>query len=538
MKSEKVIGFVMALLMAACSSLPSASDRLGTTDPTLASIDSLLWTYPDSAFVQLQAFAESREVDSLNDFNRHYFHLLLSELLYKNYCEQSNRSELLKAVDYFDSIVVEGGNRVHPDLVFLDARAHYIDGVGYSEMDSVVPACEQYLKAIEMMEDRFSEKELVGKKAQFMAMAHTHLCGLFSDQYLHEQAIHYGKQSLWYYKRYEATPWHVSWVLSEIGLHYDMIEQLDSADYYYREALKVLPDTNCLNYRDINAAQFYLSYRLGNPPSLSLKQLQNLLSHAENSKERISRYLSIGEIHYLEKQWDSASYYLKTVYDSTSSQDIKIWSAQHLSEICKYECDTLSLNDYSKYLAQQASVGDDRATLHSSLLTLCRDHDLKLLDIQRRKRGEKQWKWVISVLSFIVLSLGLFAVLWGSSHSKRSFLKEPICNEILLLVSQNSFKAKMDYRVYESCALSQGQLMELRDAADRHFNQISKKLLNKYNTLNNDDINHCCLCLLGLEEATISALTQKSYTAVCDRNRKLKRIFGTNSELSVFLRNI
>ena len=80
--------------------------------------------------------------------------------------------------------------------------------------------------------------------------------------------------------------------------------------------------------------------------------------------------------------------------------------------------------------------------------------------------------------------------------------------------------------------------MELRDAADRHFNQISKKLLNKYNTLNNDDINHCCLCLLGLEEATISALTQKSYTAVCDRNRKLKRIFGTNSELSVFLRNI
>jgi hypothetical protein len=30
-------------------------------------------------------FAENNEVDSLNDFNGHYFHLLLSELLYKNY---------------------------------------------------------------------------------------------------------------------------------------------------------------------------------------------------------------------------------------------------------------------------------------------------------------------------------------------------------------------------------------------------------------------------------------------------------------------
>ena len=296
MKHVAWIGFVVAMLMAACSSFPSASGPLGSTDPKLASIDSLLWNQPDSAFAQLQAFAESHEVDSLDTFNRHYFQLLLSELLYKNYCEQTNRNELLRAVDYYDSLMVAGGNRVHPDLAFLDARAHYIDGVGYYEMDSVVPACEQYLEAVEIMEDRFSEEELVGKKAQLMAMANTRLTTLFSNQYLHEQAIHYGKQSLCYYKRYEATPWHVSWVLSEIGLHYDMIEQLDSADYYYQEALKVLPDTNCLNYRDVNAAQFYLSYRLGNPPSLSLKQLQNLLSRAENSKERISRYLSIGAL--------------------------------------------------------------------------------------------------------------------------------------------------------------------------------------------------------------------------------------------------
>ena len=162
MKHGVWIGFVVAMLMAGCSSFPSSSGLLATTDPTLASIDSLLWTQPDSAFAQLQAFAESREVDSLNTFNRHYFHLLLSELLYKNDYAQTNRDELLKAVDYYDSLVDVCGKRVHPDLVFLDARAHYIDGAGYYEMDSAVSAGDIWKigETTQIAGGRYSEKLL------------------------------------------------------------------------------------------------------------------------------------------------------------------------------------------------------------------------------------------------------------------------------------------------------------------------------------------------------------------------------------------
>ena len=49
-------------------------------------------------FALLIDFAARPEADSLDEFDLHYFHLLLSELLYKNYCEQSNRAELQKAV--------------------------------------------------------------------------------------------------------------------------------------------------------------------------------------------------------------------------------------------------------------------------------------------------------------------------------------------------------------------------------------------------------------------------------------------------------
>jgi hypothetical protein len=49
---------------------------------------------------------------------------------------------LLNAVAYFDSI----------DDGFLSARAHYINGVGYVEKDSVVEACTEYLKTLKIME--------------------------------------------------------------------------------------------------------------------------------------------------------------------------------------------------------------------------------------------------------------------------------------------------------------------------------------------------------------------------------------------------
>jgi len=142
---------MMAALTSACSTrLHRNTDSL-VPAAELSVIDSLMWTHPDSAFAQLQAFAERHEVDSLDDFNEHYFHLLLSELLYKNEYAQTNRDDLLLAVDYYDSLVAVGGTHVDKDIVFLDARAHYIDGVGYYEMDSVVPACEHYLKAAEPM---------------------------------------------------------------------------------------------------------------------------------------------------------------------------------------------------------------------------------------------------------------------------------------------------------------------------------------------------------------------------------------------------
>ena len=161
------------LLLLGCNH-PSVETQCIASLQRLSAIDSLMWQQPDSAFSLLLAFAESPEADSLDEFNGHYFQLLASELLYKNDYEQTNREDLLKAVAYFDK----------RDNAFLDARAHYINGVGFYEKDSVVEACEEYLKALEIMETCFDNKEQIRGKARFLAYSYNRLGDLFSEQFM------------------------------------------------------------------------------------------------------------------------------------------------------------------------------------------------------------------------------------------------------------------------------------------------------------------------------------------------------------------
>ena len=117
-----------------------------------------------------------------------------------------------------------------------------------------------------------------------------------------------------------------------------------------------------------------------------------------------------------------------------------------------------------------------------------------------------------------------------------SFADEPICRLIMERVHEGQFKAQMDCKLYKDAALSKEQVMALRDAADRHFNLFTVRLAKAYPNLTKNDLDYCCLYLLGLSDADISALMQRAYTTVNDRGRKMKAIFGAEEPLSVTLR--
>ena len=576
---------------------PVPTTQAPSADPALASVDSLMWQQPDSALTRLIPWFDT---EPATEYDRHYAHLLLAELLYKNDYEQTNRKELRLSVDYFDSLA--DGRDASATMVFLDARAHYMNGVGYYERDSVVEACGEYLKAMEIMENNFDEKELTGQKAKLTALAYSHLTQLFSDQYLHEQAIYFAQRSIPYYKKHNATYWHIAWVLTEIGAQYDMLEHLDSADYYYHQAMKTIPDTTGLTYRDIAAHQAYLRYKIEKQPDSVLIQLQYLLSKAESETERSARCLSIAELYYLERRYDSAKIYYSQVFNQTASVNAKILVAQRLMELCNTNNDSVSANLYSAFLSSYADAGDDRGKIHSQLTKLQQNYAQHKMENFYNRQEKRKHRIVNGVVWTLLSCIGLFVLLLllskrhvkevetdkneiekqlvAEKHAHKihqtvlsgrlkksnellrdvsqqlekakqnqqailenpttkndftAFKESPICQHILKTVDTYHFKAKMDHLLYKNRALKKTQKKLLSEMGNKYLGQFTVRMKSQYPSLTNEDLLYCYLYLLGLNEADISALMQRAYSTVCERNRKIKHIIGTIDDLSAIL---
>ena len=382
----------------------------------LTSIDTLMQCCPDSALAML--------LDT--SFDEPYHQLLLSEALYKNDYQQANRQELLVSMAYYDSVLAR---TQAPSAAFLDARCHYMNGVGYYEMDSVVSACAEYLKALEIMENHFKEKDLVGHKAKFMALIHTRLCKLFSDQYLHEQSVFFGKRALCFYNKYDAEAAHVAWVLNNIGLHYQVMEELDSARYYFELVMARIPDTNNIAYRDASTAHASLSYALGANTQLVLEQLHTLLIQSENSTEYLSRCLSIGGVFYMEQQFDSAWKYLNTVFNESPMVGSKKQAAEWLVDICKARGQDDDLLTYAGYLAPFANLEEYKSELKSQLTETYKTSCQNRLEHHHQEKISHIFKQTAIIFAVLFFVLFVITLLYHRNKRKNHCLEIQIKEE-------------------------------------------------------------------------------------------------------------
>ena len=579
--------------VAACHHPVKVVEPVETPSSELVAIDSLMWRQPDSALVCLLPYFDTCN-DGMNNistpYDKHYANLLLAELLYKNDYPQTNRMELLRAVNYFDSLCLcKNVARNVSTIAFLDARAHYINGVGYYENDSVVEACQEYMKALEIMESYYEEKELAGSEAQFMAYTYTRLTGLFSDLYLHEQTIFFAKNSLTYFKKVAIPSWNIARILNEIGSQYDMMELSDSATFYYRKAMVALDDTTLLIYRDIAAHLICLEYKKGIcQADTVVGKLHQLLLNSESERESQARYLNIGETFYHEQKYDSAWVYLNKVFQTTSVVGLKRQAAEWLVEIGKAK--GIEVHAYTDFLVPFANQEENKSEIKSQLTELYKvfgQAQQERHHQEEMRRHRNQSIAVVVGLSFVILIvLSLYhnskrhkqqlklrideekhahniekkalssrlkksnETLRGlqdqiKQHGKSSitkaesqaatFMEEPICRLIMKRVHEGQFKSQMNYTLYKDYALSKEQLVALREATNQHFDHFIVRLVQAHPDITNSDLDYCCLHLLGLTDADISALMQRAYNTVNERNSKLRKILGCKNTISVAL---
>ena len=708
-----VIGILLVLLLFSfCvrQDIQQIEGQGGGTHTALVEIDSLMWWRADSAFVLLQEFVVSPEAKELDTFDGHYCQLLISELLYKNDCEQTNREELLQAVAYFDSLTIALNDNSQPrnrhcgldpqspnptpNLIFLDSRAHYINGAGYYEQDSIVQACAEYLKALEVMEERFEEKELVGKKAQFMAYICSRLGEMFSDQLLAEPSITCYKKALFYCRREPTSKYGIPVLLYSLGIQYDIANQKDSAAFYYDEALANMPDFDNLHYRDLWVNKTLFAYYYLNYSSDSLMiDLKRLVALSEDEDERMTRLLILGNILFEDKQYDSSRVYLETVYEQQEDLESKMIAAENLRDIYQIKGDSIKAQKYASFLAGFTMSEIEKKKDVSKINEMFKNYLTQKQEKHAEEEREKAIKRVINIIIpiAVVVALVIFIVLkhrskkllkehqeeagrmlgeterqhkdelrrrqveaekqledkekhyqseletkeaearkeleerdrqhkeelrqrqaeaeklledkekhhqqemeakeaearkeleekdkqhaevleaerqthrmeqaaiagrlkrsnqelrelkdqikqmddWAAkTEVAASFDEEPICRLIMDRVNEGQFKSKIDYIIYKDSALDKQQLLDLRLAVDRHFGQFTARLKKAYPELTNSDLDYCCLYLLGLTDADIAALMQRTYNTVFERNGKMRKIFGSENPLPITL---
>ena len=508
MKTYLHIVVLLSLMVVGCAR--TVDDRVEEVVATpsllkLSAIDSLMWWRADSALAVMMEFAGSEAADSLDVFEGHYCQVLIAELLYKNDYGQSNRKDLLKAVHYFDSIVnvADGRNAdardkadtrgvsVQEREAFLDARAHYINGVGLYERDSVAAACGEYLKALEVVETHFPNLETqdvaslrVEHLPRFMGLTYGRLAELFSGQFMQEPAIVCCKRALEFQEIEPGSPLNHSSLLYLLGKQYDKLNQYDSAAYYYDEALWLLPDTNNLVYRDLVSQYAILKYETENDAESFIQDLGCMVAQAADESEKLTRYLTIGAFYADVGQNDSALKYLTPVFMYKDDYQMTREAARCMRDIYQSQGDSLKVIQYAMYLTDnEVHEGESNAQV-SQLNELFQRH------LQwKQKKAESERKLaeqlaarrrlvrgvVTAVVVLLVVGLGLW---WWMARRKKEHEAET--------QTLNEEKQQLQTRVDD--ALQQLQtvddaLQQLQTQADDALQQARAMLPQRVNEI-------------------------------------------------------
>ena len=474
---------LMALMVACDPPKGKVMEPMEKPLPELAAIDSLMWRQPDSAFVVLKQFVASLQTNNLDVFNGHYCQLLISELLYKNDYIQSNRKDLMRAVDYFDSLSMDThGMSIYERNIFLDARAHYINGVGYYEQKNMIQACSEYLKVLEVMEGNFQDQALTGTRAMFMFYTYNRLLELFSAQFMMASAIKCGEEALSYCQKEPSLSKEIPNTYFHIGKQYDKMGEKNTAREYYAWAIEGLADINSLVYRDAVSMKAFCDYQLDHEVDYSLSLIKQMLAHANNEKERLTRLLIIGSVFTIEQSFDSALYYLKPIFENKDDISFQIQAAEYLLINYNNLGNKEKADECIRFLGDHKKPeGEDKA-LVSKLEALFKEYMNQKQKKEAEEMREMSIKKTIGIIVPIAIVVALSIIVLAKLRSKK-LLKEQQedADRILEEMEQEHEKefrlwqAEADKTLEETKKKYEEELRQLKVETEQQLEEVERK---------------------------------------------------------------
>ena len=524
---------------------------------------------PDAALDILICVSDTVDESKLSKLDYYEYQILIAEALYKNDLMQTNDSSVLEAVRYYDSLA-----QIYPknmEILFQKSRAHYYKAVGESEKDDIKNACSDYLIALRII-DEIKEKDRNYNIDYFNGLIYNRLASIYYYNDAFNLSIGLDKKANeCFAKSNSIQPIAYNYLciakmLSTMDLYDEEENYLNMADSLISNVLKI--EDNQLKRKILMERALLASYR-DNDNKKALELARQYMSKADGEEEQILGHTQLGEIFYKDCQYDSAFYYFEK--DFLRNHYTMLHCGNRIIEICKISGDNEKAAYYAPLLAEETNQELELTPMKAELVAMYEQYEA---DKHKAETRELWLKIIMALTVGAIILVVVFSVVFiirkrrhkneidskdryiRTLHGKikqkseenknvnEDYVKEahqPIpFNERMQNIKRDDLCKKL-YSItqmhikttakYPELVLSDYEKMYLIGLFDKELNGTLQSIIRNNQRLKNSDELLFCLCLLGLDDKHISAVTGSPYHNVYVRTQKCRQILKGDKNL-------
>ena len=525
-----VLFLLWAALFCACSKQESAFTEQNAPHhfKELKMLETLLETNPVAAQDSLVGLFPNPVESELTLMDENELLLRTVQTQYKNCCLKEDSPDLAPVIDFYDSLAA-----LYPDdadLQFLRANTYYYKGAECAFANEDVAAFTHYLKALDVM----NRKDWSGNPnaRRFIALAYTR----------------------------------VSEILNHYGLHDAAVETCQKASSYYESA----PDKAALLRFEAAIYQSQKQY------DLAMARLQEAQQLAPIEEDAIQ--LILGVKFYDIQQYDSAMPHLERAFQ-TGDRYARVDAAAKLSEIYRDKGMAEEELAYTRFYVESSMREARMASKKMEIEYLYNDFKHSQSEPEIVKKNDKSPLWALLLLLLFVVAFMAYIIVRnrkrishienkistieqkheqenankdheieqmaqqlndtreqlqasraGFDEAWKTFMTSDIVTKIRHSVEGKDVMIK-NVGMYPKLKLKEMDYINLVQEANRCFPDFSSCFLKDHPDLNIADLRHCCLGLLGMNDAEIAVLEGISYSGANRRTNKILSILQAGESL-------
>ena len=468
----------------------------------------LMLSQRPQAMAFLDSLHQCNVTSQWHEVEQQEFQLLRTEAHYKNGRLTLESPDLTSTTAFFDSLALLFP--MDQEVRFLQANAHYYLGTEHRLQHSDVTASADFVAALKIMNQEFAETK------DPLAVRFTGL----SYFRLGEILIAYNIQSA-AFEVFESAKGYFTQVNDTLGVAASIrnIGEVLQSNKDYEKALGFFTEANGL----WNFGDHLYDHALGGI-FFDHQQMDSACVYLERSFQRSGPYAQIdasaklAEIYRMKGEKEKEDYY--TMFYVQNS----IREANRSSAKMEIEFIADSLHDNQPAANQE---GVNRSVMLLVVAALLIIMALSSIIIHNRRRISTIEKH----LSNMELKKQQEAktpkepapkLQIGFDHALETFMQSPITKKIHRAVDGKDIMTK-SVSLYPQLKLSEVDFIEVVRTANRCFPDFSSRMHSDFENLSTADIRHCCLALMGLNDAEMAVMEGLTYSGA---NRRTNRVLS------------